>query len=45
MVIGFFPTGSASLDFWNVNRIGKHKAIAFTYCSYSVTTVKQNSTS
>lgn len=33
MVTGFFPTGSASFDFWNVNTIGKHKAIAVTYCS------------
>lgn len=36
MVTGFFPTGSASFDFWNVNRIGKHKAIAVIYrSSYS----------
>lgn len=35
MVTGFFPTGSASFDFLNVKRIGKHKAIAVIYCSYS----------
>lgn len=33
MVPGFFPTGSASFDFRNFNRLGKHKAIAIMYCS------------
>jgi len=47
MVTGFSPTRSAGFDFWNVNRLGKQKAIAVIYCcSYtSATTVKQSGAS